>query len=104
MGEIIAMRISAGKVRCKLLVDEKEALHLRGNMRKIHLFSAEQCSTNSRIIEKGKDGVTKHFMVPINFKTKSKKKPDRISYSAIDLDNHITFIYIIDKNLHMRTE
>lgn len=95
MGEIIESKIIGDKVVYKVIVDEKESLALKGSTRNIHLFTLDLCDVESRIIEKGKGGVTKHFVVPIKYRSKSKKKPHTISYQIIDLDSKAIFIYTV---------
>ncbi len=93
MGEIIGSKIIGDKVVYKIIVDEKESLTLKGSRKNIYLFSLDLCKTESRIIEKGKKGVTKHFLIPIKYRSKSKKKPKNVSYQVIDLDSKAIFIY-----------
>lgn len=98
MGEIIGSRIIDDKIVYKLVVNEKESLALKGGMRNIYVFSLDLCKTESRIIEKGKGGVTKHFLIPIRYRSKSKKKPNNIFYQAIDLETKTIFIYTVSYN------
>lgn len=97
MGKIIGSKTIEDRVICKVMVNEKESLTIKGSMRNIHLFSLDLCETESRIIEKGKGGVTKHFLIPPKHRPKSKKRPNAISYQAIDLDSKVIFIYTVDK-------
>ena len=95
MGEIIGSKIIGDKIVYKVLLDEKESLTLKGGMRNIHIFSLDLCKTESRMIEKGKEGVTKHFLVPIKHRSKSKKKPDNVFYQVIDIDSKTIFVYTV---------
>ncbi|MBW2984874.1 hypothetical protein KY361_07165 [Candidatus Woesearchaeota archaeon] len=97
MGEIIGSRTIGDRVIYKIMVNENESLTLKGSMRNIHLFSLDLCDAESRIIERGKEGVTKHFLIPTKHRPKPKKKPDSVSYQAIDLDSKTIFIYTVDK-------
>lgn len=97
MGEIIGSRVVGDRILYRVMLDEKESLALKGNIRHVQLFSLDLCDTESRIIEKGKDGVTKHFLIPIRYRSKSKKKPRSIAYQMIDLDTKAIYIYIVEK-------
>ena len=77
----------------KILAEEEELLNLKGNTRNVHLISLDLCKTEARIVQRGKKGVTKHFLIPIKHRSKSKKKPKNISYHALNLNNKIIFIY-----------
>ena len=97
MGEIIESKVIEGKVLYKVVVDEKELLSLKGGMRNVHLFSLDLCDTESKIVERGKRGVTKHFLIPIKHRHKTKKRPNSISYHIINMDTKSIFIYTVDK-------
>jgi len=97
MGEIIGSKVIGDKVVYKVLLDKKESLALKGGIRNIHMFSLDLCETESKVIEKGKGGVTKHFLIPIKYKSKSKKKPNSVSYQVIDLDSKTIFIYTVQR-------
>lgn len=95
MGEIIESKVIGDKIIYKIMVNEEESLTLKGGIRNIDMFSLDLCKTESRIVERGKEGVVKYFLIPIKYKSKSKKKPNNISYQVIDLDSKAIFIYVV---------
>lgn len=97
MGEIIGSRTIGDRVIYKIMVNGKESLTLKGSMKNIRLFSLDLCDAESRIIERGKGGVTKHFLIPAKQRSKSKKRLHSIFYQVIELDNKAIFIYTLDK-------
>jgi hypothetical protein len=98
MGTIISQKLMPDhKVKIRVKVDIDEALVLRGNVNKVHLFSRDLPNIESKIIEKGKDGVTKYFSVPYEFREKPKKMSKEISCQKIETDTKVIFVYVIDK-------
>ena len=98
MGEILASRVKDQRIIFTIAVDENEALELKGSIKKIHLFSLDMCNTDSGILEKGKDGRTKFFLMPTEHKSKSKNKPEIKSVQKISLNTKNIFIYLCEKS------
>jgi hypothetical protein len=98
MGTILSFKVLPdNQIKFKIALDENEALALKGSVRNIHIFTHELCITESKIIEKGKGGVTKYFLIPPKLRKRSKIKVDKISCNKIETDTKLFFIYTIDK-------
>jgi len=88
------------KVVYKILLDENEALNLRGNLKNIHLFSSDLCKKEAQMNQRGNKGVTKYFKIPLSLR--SRKKPSGIlSYQNLSIPSKIFYIYTITKGLSM---
>lgn len=100
MGEIIFSRFTGNKVIYGILLEENESLALQGRIWGIHVLCLDMCKTESRIIEKGKNGVTRYFSIPIKYKPRSKHKPLLESSQIIDTKTKAIYIFICDR-LHV---
>ena len=99
MGEIINTKTSSDKIIYKIELNEEEALQLRNNMKKVHMFSADLCNNDTRIIERGNKGGAKYFVIPLSLKSRKKKKYGKISYQKIEIDEKVFYICTIHKDL-----
>jgi hypothetical protein len=98
MGSIISSKVLLnGNILFKIVLSEEEVRNLKNAMRNIHLFSAELCDVESKVIEKGKAGVTKYFLVPICLRTRKKIYPKTVRCHKVETDTKVFFIYILDK-------
>lgn len=94
MGTIINSKIRPdNKVKIKISLDEQEALSLKGYRRKIRIFSSEIDRIETKLIERGKDGVTKYFKTPPKFKNRIKRPIFDIKCQRIESNNKIMFVY-----------
>lgn len=99
MGEILNSEIVGDKILYTVSLDEKESIALNGGLKNIHMFSLDLCKTRSKIIERGKDGRTKYFLLPTHYKSKSKNKPKIKSIQRIDTKKEVIFVYICGKKI-----
>lgn len=97
MGAIIQSRRIGDNILYKVIYNQEDALSLKGILKNIQLFSLDLCKMKGEIMQRGKHGVTKFFLIPTQFKSKSKKKPKSVSYQSIDLDTKMLFIYTVNK-------
>lgn len=97
MGEIIGSRIFGDKVIYHVLIDEKEALALEGRIKHIHMFTFEECDTNSKIMARGKDNSAKYFVMPIKYRSRPRKKLELISTQVLETETKAIFVYICEK-------
>jgi hypothetical protein len=98
MGTIISQKVMPdNKIKIRVEVDMNEALALKGNVKDVHIFSRELSTTESKIIEKGKKGVTKYFLIPPKFRKRSKKILNNIACQKIETDTKAIFIYTMNK-------
>lgn len=65
MGKILGLNtLGANKVVVKLELTNEEALWLKGNMEKVHMFSEENLNISTRLVQRGKRESTKYFLLP----------------------------------------
>jgi hypothetical protein len=96
MGTILGTKIlSDDIVSIRILVDKKEALSLAGHTSNIHITAIDLCTTESRVMEKGVNGVTKYFSIPKNFREKRKRRIFDVNCQKIESENKIIFAYIL---------
>lgn len=99
MGEIIHSKILLNKkVVCKILIDENEALNLKGHLKRIHVFSSNLCTNFSSINVRGNKGVTKYFKIPLSIR--SRKRPiGMLIYQKLETATKIFYIYTVQKEI-----
>jgi hypothetical protein len=98
MGKILSTKVLPNQqMKIKICVEQREALALQGSVRKIHLFARDLCEVESEVIERGKKGVTKYFLIPSKLRSKSKRKPCIVCCQRIDGDTKVMFVYTIEK-------
>jgi len=98
MGEIITSKVFGDKVIYNIVLNEEESLSLKGGIKNIHMFSLEQCDSDSKIMARGKDKSAKYFLIPIKYKLKSRKKLRIISIQVIETETKAIYIYICEKS------
>lgn len=96
MAKILSTRQIRDKTVFKVEADMMESLNLRGNLRNVVMFPLDACDIRSQIIEKGRDGATKHFLLPMALRQKSKGRPNNITYQAHDMEEKAVFIFSLD--------
>ena len=99
MGEIIKTKAVGNKIIYKIELSEEETLQLKNHVTKIHMFSIDLCCYNSKIIERGSNGRAKYFTIPLNLKSRKKKRFNKVSYHKITNKDKTFFIYVVDKDL-----
>lgn len=99
MGEIINTKTSSDKIIYKIELSEEEALQLKNHMKNVHMFSANLCNQNTRIIERGNKRGAKYFVIPLSLKSRKKKRYHSISYQKIEADDKVFYIYTVHKDL-----
>jgi len=98
MGTIIASKIMPDNmIKFTVQMDQEEALWLAGRMKHIHMFTEEVCEVDASIIEKGKDGVAKYFMIPKVLRSREHKKLTNFVCQLLETDVRAIYIYISDK-------
>lgn len=98
MGEIINTKTSSDKITYKIELSEGEALQLRNHMKNVHMFSANLCNNDTRIIKRGNKGGAKYFIIPLSLKSRKKKRCRAVSYQKIENKNKIFFVCVADKD------
>ncbi len=97
MGEIISSKITPNNIIYKILLENDEVLALKNAIKNIHFFAADLCNKEAKIIERGKNGVTKYFYIPFNLRFRKKKAYKKISYQKLETHSKVFYIYVIDK-------
>jgi hypothetical protein len=98
VGEIINSKLnSKNKILLKLEISEKELEELKGSLRKISLFCGDLCQTDSQISQRGINGVTKYFKIPLQIRSK-RKITEKISYQKAETLTKTFYIYSARKN------
>lgn len=71
MGKIISTKLmNNDKIHVNLELTQDEALWLRGNIDKMHLFSENNLNFETRLIKRGKRESTKYFLMPKELRNK----------------------------------
>ena len=99
MGEIVRTRVCEGKVVYYIELSEEEALQLKNHVTKVHLFTEDLCSHDTRIIQRGNKGGAKYFSIPLSLKSRKKKKYNQASYQKIEVGDKVFFVCVVDKDL-----
>ena len=99
MGEIIKTKTSGDKIIYKIELTEDEAQQLKNHVAKIHMFSANLCDQDSKIIERGAKGRAKYFTIPLSLKSRKRKRYNKVSYQKIETEDKIFFICVVEKDL-----
>jgi len=100
MGIIISSKaLSDSRVLCKVLVSKNEFQDLKNHFKNIHLFAADLCADDTKLIQRGRDGATKYFLLPFNLRFRKQKAFGKISCQRIETDAKIFYMYVIDKRV-----
>ncbi|MCK5282173.1 MAG: hypothetical protein KAK00_02085 [Nanoarchaeota archaeon] len=97
MGNILNSKTTnEGSVIFEVLVDYDEALHLKGHVKNIHLFSEDVLDISSNISLRGKNQATKYFLIPKELR-KDLKFNSKVTCQKIETETKTVFIYLVDK-------
>lgn len=101
MGKILRSERNDTGVRLEVQIDCEEANILQGHYDDVHLFTERVAEYKTNISSRGKNSVTKYFLIPrslrpsLNFRCK-------VGCQKIETDDKIMFIYVVDKNQESR--
>ena len=98
MGEIIKTKTSGDKIIYKIELTEDGARQLKNHVTKVHMFSANLCNHDSKIIKRGAKGGAKYFTIPLSLKSRKRKKFSKVSYQKLETEDKIFFICVVDKD------
>ena len=62
------------------------------------MIAEDLCDCDARILERGAKKGAKYFIIPLNLKSRKKKRYNRVSYQKIETKDKILFICIVDKD------
>jgi len=93
MAEIInQINSRKGKSILQIELSKKELLNLKGKMKKIRIFSKENCLKKEYIKERGNNNTTKYISIPLNYRPK-KRNYKKITYCKIEEPKNLFYIY-----------
>lgn len=96
MGKIISSKRSENGVIFELEVEYEEATILQGHYDNVHVFTENVAEFKTNISSRGKNSVTKYFLIPRNLRKKVDWKC-MVHCQKIELDEKFVFIYVVDK-------
>ena len=97
MGKILQIKAnSSDSFHVTLDLNSEEVQWLRGNMNKMHLFSEDNLTTTSRLVQRGKKDSTKYFLLPREFR-KGITPSDSVACTVINSKTKNIFIYAVNK-------
>lgn len=97
VGTILGSRVKDdGKMVFEVLVDQHEALQLKGHIDNVHLFSENVADTEVVITQRGTNEATTYLLVPRELR-KDEKLHGRAKCQRIDTKNKTILIYTIDR-------
>jgi hypothetical protein len=97
MGTILSSRtIKEGKIIYEVELDYEESLQLRGHMKNVYLFSEEVADAKAYLSSRGKNEVTKYFLIPKELRHNI-KFGDKVTCQKLETPSKIVFIYVADK-------
>jgi hypothetical protein len=98
MGEIIKTKVSGDKIIYKIALSEQEAWQLKNHVTNVHLFAADLCTHDSKMIERGNKGGAKYFSIPLSLKSRRRKRYSKVSYQKIENEKKVFFVCVVDKD------
>lgn len=97
MATILGSRVSKeGKIIYEVEMDYQESLQLKGHLKNVYLFSENVTDTRTNISGRGKNEVTKYFLIPRELRSNI-KLTDKVKCQKIETPLKIIFIYVVDK-------
>ncbi|MCA9496247.1 MAG: hypothetical protein KC589_04865 [Nanoarchaeota archaeon] len=97
MGKVTNLKtVSGDKVTITLELSEKEALWLKGNLDKMHLFSENNLEYTTRLVQRGTRDSTKYFLLPKDFR-KGILLSNAIKCNRIETKTKYIFLFAVNK-------
>lgn len=97
MGIILSSKTGkSGKIVYEIELDYEESLQLKGHMKNVYLFSEDVEDVKTNLSSRGKNEVTKYFLVPKELRHNLKFN-DKVKCQRLETDSKIIFIYVVDK-------
>lgn len=97
MGKVTNLKtINDDKVMITLELSEKEALWLKGNLDKMHLFSEHNLDHTTRLVQRGTRDSTKYFLLPKDFR-KGILLSNSIKCNRIETKTKYIFLFAVNK-------
>ena len=99
MGNILRSRRSENGVIFEVEVPYEEATQLKGHYDNVHLFTEHVAKQKTTISSRGKNSVTKYFLIPKSIR-KNLDLRSQVRCQKIDTGDKVIFVYVVDKH-HM---
>ena len=97
MGKILQLKNKNPEtVEVTLELSQKEIEKLAGNMDKMHLFSENCLSLETKVVQRGKRESTKYFLMPKEFR-KDIKAAGITNCSKIETKKRNIYVFAVDK-------
>ncbi len=98
MGKILGSRtVKDNKIIFEVEMDYEESLELKGNIKRVHVFSEDAAEIKTNLSQRGTNEATKYFLIPRVLREKldfnGKVKCQRIETLTKNI-----FVFVIDKN------
>lgn len=99
MGQILSTKFTGKTVVFEVEIDNNEATSLKGYYDDIHLFTEKVSQFDTNISSRGKNSVTKYFLIP-RYLRKNVDFQNQVKCQIIENSNKVIFIYVVDKNVN----
>ena len=97
MGKILTTKVKdTKKMIFEILLDQDEAMNIKGYLDRIHVFSEKAADIDSVLIKRGKRGATKYFLIPRDMRHNIRFNSE-VTCQRIETKDKILFVYVIDK-------
>jgi hypothetical protein len=84
------------KVVVEVQMGYEESLKLKGNIKKIHLFSEDAAEIKTNLSKRGTNEATKYFLIPKELR-ENLTFNENVKCQRLDSDSKIIFVYMVDK-------
>ncbi|MGV8162482.1 MAG: hypothetical protein ACP5N2_04095 [Candidatus Nanoarchaeia archaeon] len=98
MGKIISSKRNGKGVLFEVEVAYDEATILQGHYDEVHLFTEKVAEFETNISSRGKNSVTKYFLIPRKLR-KSVDYRCPVNCQKIETRDKIIFVYVVDRTL-----
>jgi hypothetical protein len=98
MGKILSSKRNSNGILFEVEVDYDEATILHGHYDDVHIFTEKIAEFETNISSRGKNSVTKYFLIPRHLRKNVDYKCP-VNCQKIETDEKIIFVYVVDKNM-----
>ena len=98
MGKVLSSRRSGSGLLFEVELAYDEATLLKGHYDNVHLFTEKIAEFETNISSRGKNSVTKYFLIPRHLR-KNVNYNCPVNCQKIDTKDKIIFIYVVDKTM-----
>ena len=98
MGKILSSIRNEKGIIFEVEVDYEEATLLQGHYDNVHLFTEKIAEFKTNISSRGKNDVTKYFLIPKNLRNNINYKSP-VKCQKIETNDKVIFIYVVKKSI-----